>query len=130
MKHPESSYDHSGASRDPDIERDLATLVQFVAIYCQHNHRDAPREAANIKGFNLGALAERPPVLCGDCTKLLHHALVKRSHCPMEPKPACKHCPSHCYHPRYRAQIREVMKQSGRKLVMSGRLDLLHRLLF
>jgi len=68
--------------------------------------------------------------LCKDCQRLLMHAFTKRSTCPMNPKPACKHCPNHCYHPTYREQIRQVMKFSGRKLVMSGRLDLLVKLLF
>jgi hypothetical protein len=48
----------------------------------------------------------------------------------MDPKPMCKHCPSHCYRPSYRARIREVMKFSGRKMVLSGRLDFLLHLLF
>jgi hypothetical protein len=48
----------------------------------------------------------------------------------MDPKPACKHCPQHCYAPRYRDEIREVMRYSGRKLVMSGRVDYLVHLLF
>jgi hypothetical protein len=48
----------------------------------------------------------------------------------MHPKPACKHCPAHCYHPTYRARIREVMKFSGRKMLLGGRLDYLFHLLF
>jgi len=41
----------------------------------------------------------------------------------------CKHCPEHCYAPRYRAQIREVMRYSGPRLVLRGRLDYLWHLL-
>jgi len=48
----------------------------------------------------------------------------------MHPKPACKHCPSHCYHPTYRAKIRQVMKFSGKKMLLGGRLDYLIHLLF
>jgi hypothetical protein len=48
----------------------------------------------------------------------------------MDPKPACKHCPSHCYHPDYRKRIREVMRYSGRNMVLGGRLDYLYHLLF
>ena len=55
---------------------------------------------------------------------------MKRSRCPLDPKPACKHCPVHCYHPTYRQNIREVMRYSGRRLVLSGRLDMLYHLLF
>ena len=63
--------------------------------------------------------------LCPACRKLLAHAFVQRSHCPLDPKPACKKCPTHCYAPKYRAQIREVMKYSGRRLGLRGRLDYL-----
>jgi hypothetical protein len=48
----------------------------------------------------------------------------------MNPKPMCKHCPNHCYHPTYRAKIREVMQFSGRKLLLGGRVDYLLHLLF
>ena len=55
------------------------------------------------------------------------HAFVKRQTCPMSPKPSCKKCPQNCYASAYRARIREVMKVSGRRLVLRGRLDyLLH----
>ncbi|MCP4250013.1 MAG: nitrous oxide-stimulated promoter family protein [bacterium] len=115
---------------DPTIDRDLSTLIKFVDIYCENKHREADKRSAHINGFDLTALCDQPPDLCEECTKVLNHALVKRSRCSMEPKPACKHCQVHCYHPAYRARIREIMKYSGRRLVLSGRLDLLYHLLF
>ena len=115
---------------DPHLDRDLRTLVRFIDIYCSNKHAAATREQAEVKGFDLVAMGKGPVALCTECSKLLAHALVKRSHCPMEPKPACKHCSDHCYHPAYRAKIQEVMRFSGRRLVLSGRLDLLFRLLF
>jgi len=126
----ETSSGGSKVAPDPRIDRDLATLVKFVDLYCRHKHAAAERAPAQVKGFDLAALSRRPVVLCPECTKLLRHALVKRAHCPLQPKPACKHCPVHCYHPTYRAQIRQVMKDSGRRMVLSGRLDLLYHLLF
>ncbi len=83
-----------------------------------------------LKTHDVTTLARGKLTLCADCTRLLAHALVKRSHCPLDPKPACKHCPQHCYHPKYRAAIREVMRYSGRRLVLSGRLDYFIHLLF
>ena len=78
----------------------------------------------------MTAIHGKPLHLCAACTKLLSHSFVKRRSCPLDPKPACKRCPTHCYAPFYRAQIREVMKVSGRKFVLRGRLDyLLHLLL-
>ena len=83
-----------------------------------------------MKTHDVDAIARKPVVLCEECTKLLVHAFTKRTHCPMHPKPACKHCPSHCYHPTYRAKIRQVMKFSGKKMLLGGRLDYLFHLLF
>ena len=126
---PTATLDQS-ANSEKLLRRDLKTLAQFVRIYCHHRHGDAEKTPVFIKSFNVGAIAGRPIRLCAGCQRLLAHAFVKRTHCPMNPKPACKHCPSHCYHPTYRRQIREVMKYSGRKLVTSGRLDYLYHLLF
>lgn len=118
------------SSQDPKITRDLRILAQFIRIYCRHKHADAAKSQPRLKGFDFQQLGIKPLELCGGCAKLLAHAFVKRAHCPFNPKPACKHCQSHCYQPDYREQIREVMRYSGRKLVLSGRLDLLFKLLF
>jgi hypothetical protein len=115
---------------DKLLRKDLKTLAIFIRIYCTHRHPDAEKTPADMKTHDVQAIAGRPVLLCDECRKLLVHAFTKRTNCPMEPKPACKHCPSHCYHPTYRAQIREVMKYSGKKLVFSGRLDYLYHLLF
>jgi hypothetical protein len=116
---------------DPkELQRDLKTLALFISIYCRYKHGEAPKTPATMRTHDVTAIAGREIHLCAECTKLLMHAFTKRSHCPLHPKPACKHCPSHCYHPSYRAQIREVMKFSGKKLLLAGRLDYLFHLLF
>lgn len=56
--------------------------------------------------------------------------VTTRSTYPMNPKPMCKHCPRHCYHPRYRQAMREIMRYSGRGMVLSGRFDYLFHLFF
>lgn len=118
------------AQNQPAVRRDLKTLIEFIDLYCHDHHEASGCEVVALPSFDVKALAGRPIVLCPDCTKLLSHALVKRSTCPMDPKPQCKHCPRHCYHPLYRGQIREVMKHSGRKLVLRGRLHYLLHLLW
>jgi len=115
---------------DKALQRDLKTLARFIDIYCRGRHADAPRAPVMMKTHDIEAIFGRPLSLCDSCRKLLMHAFVKRSACPMAPKPACKHCPKHCYQPVYRAQIREVMKYSGRRLVLSGRVDYLFHMLF
>jgi hypothetical protein len=113
-----------------ELYHDLKTLALFIDLYCRYKHPDLPRQQMQLRTHDVSLIAGKTIVLCPECTKLLAHAFVKRSHCPMYPKPMCKHCPSHCYHPTYRAQIREVMKFSGRKMLLSGRLDYLLHLLF
>jgi hypothetical protein len=115
----------------PDaLKKDLKTLVMFVDVYCRNQHGSAQREPVTLKSHDLSTLSRRPVVLCQDCRRLLTHALVKRTHCPMHPKPSCKHCPVHCYHPPYRKQMQEVMRFSGRHLLFRGRVDYLLHLLF
>jgi hypothetical protein len=107
------------------LRRDLRTLMVFVETYCRAQHRGAAREQLSMRGMDVSAIRGRPVRLCAPCAKLLAHALIKRLHCPLDPKPACKHCPNHCYHPTYRAAIRQVMRCSGRAMVLRGRLDYL-----
>ncbi len=115
---------------DPKVIGDLKTLVKFIEVYCDGQHADDSREAVELKTHDLKELTGKQPRLCPDCQKLLAHALVKRTVCPMDPKPQCKHCPKHCYHPNYRQKIKEVMKYSGKKLLMRGRVDYLLHLFF
>ena len=118
------------------LHRDLKILATFIRLYCLHRHPDEVRHLVHLpargpeEARQLRAVLGGPLVLCPACARLVAHAFYKRSHCPLDPKPACKHCPAHCYHPDYRAQIREVMKFSGRYVVMHGRVDLLFHLLF
>jgi len=118
------------ATPQRELQKDLRTLALFVLVYCRHHHGEAPKEPLTLKTHDVEAIAGRSLPLCDGCRKLLAHAMVKRTRCPMSPKPACKHCPVHCYHPSYRQQIREVMKFSGKKMLLSGRLDYLFHLLF
>jgi hypothetical protein len=115
---------------DPEIRKDLKTLALFIKIYCANQHTVLPKSPVSLRTHDVAAIAGREVCLCPACAKLLAHAFVKRTHCPMDPKPACKHCPNHCYHPTYRQQIRQVMRYSGRKMLLGGRLDYLFHLLF
>lgn len=115
---------------DAKLNRDLKTLGMFIEVYCKGQHPDAEKREISAQMATGQKATPRPLTLCPDCEKLLMHAFVKRTHCPMNPKPQCKHCPNHCYAPKYRAQIREVMKYSGMKLLTRGRLDYLVHLLF
>ena len=91
-------------------QKDQLILEQFVHIYCEGKH-----ETSNGQ-------------LCADCDDLLSYSLQRLERCPQDPKPACKHCEIHCYKPAY--QIRDVMRYSGKRLLLRGRLDLLWHYLF
>jgi hypothetical protein len=112
------------------LQRDLHVLVKFVEVFCADHHDPKAIHSIPLRMHNLPEMESRQVHLCPQCTKLLQHAMVKRVNCTMSPKPACKRCPRHCYAPVYRQQMREVMRYSGRKLVLSGRLDYLWHLLF
>lgn len=113
-----------------ELNRDLKMLAQFIRVYCRHKHTEDVKSIVRLPTLDLESIVGGYTVLCPGCAKLLAHAFYKRTNCPLQPKPACKHCPNHCYHPSYRAQIRQVMKFSGQRMLLSGRLDFLFHLLF
>ena len=93
-------------------EKDRRILEQFIHMYCRRKHK-APKHQ-----------------LCTDCQDLLVYACDRLKRCPQDPKPACKRCETHCYKPSYREGIRQVMRYSGKRLILLGRLDLLWHYLF
>jgi hypothetical protein len=108
-------------------KKDLRVLIEFVRLHCGARHR-GQAEAA-LPG-ELAAMFRKGVSLCPDCRALLDHALLKRRSCPLDPKPSCKNCRIHCYSREYRAQIREIMAFSGRRMIMRGRLDYLWHYFF
>jgi hypothetical protein len=117
------------AVRDTNVLRDLRTLARFVTLYCRRRHRDREKRPVHLRTIDVAGVWGRPVPLCTACGKLLAHAFTKRAACPLDPKPTCKRCSQHCYAPAYRAQIQEVMRFAGPRLVLSGRLDYLLHLL-
>ena len=124
-----SAWGRLRGQTDRRLHRDLKTLAEFIGTYCDGCHRSEGKQRVDLKSHDVDALMGRPLVLCPSCTKLLAHAFVKRTCCPRNPKPGCKHCSTHCYHPTYRKAIRTVMKYSGRKLILTGRVHYLWHLL-
>lgn len=110
--------------------KDGLVLCRFVSIYCDAHHRDLPRSEFIGKGKTILLQGELKPKLCGQCAEILAYGLGKLFLCPYDPKPRCKHCPTYCYAPSQRERIREIMRFSGKWLVLHGRLDLLFKLLF
>lgn len=115
----------------PDLttreRKDLNLLGLFTAVYCRAHH-SGPRACLETAAL-AGSGVERHQ-LCAECRELLLYACERRIKCPLDPKPACKHCPVHCYRPEYRAKVREIMRFSGRHLILRGRVDLLWHYFF
>lgn len=91
------------------IAREKVTIEKMILLYCQAKHRTGGG-------------------LCGDCQRLAEYARQRLSHCLFgERKPVCAKCTVHCYRPALRAQIIEVMRFAGpRMLFKHPQLAVLH----
>ena len=111
----------------PAQKKDLKVLVAFTVTYCRSKHGErAPFPLPE----DLAGEFRRGVDLCSDCARFLAYALERRRRCPLDPKPACKHCRVHCYSKEYRARVREIMAFSGRRMILRGRLDYLWHYFF
>ena len=106
---------------------DLSLLCHFVGLSCRSRHG---RERQVSLPAELSGLVRKPLLLCPDCAGLLEYAARRLRSCPLDPKPACKKCPVHCYRSDYRERIREVMAWSGKRMILRGRLDLIRHYFF
>lgn len=80
------------------LEREIRTVGIMIAMYCRDRH---------------GA-----KVLCVNCRDLAAYAEQRVRKCPFgENKPACGSCPIHCYKPRMKEQIKEVMRHAGPRMI-------------
>lgn len=108
------------AALDPRELSDLSVLTLFTAVYCA-GHKHPGREPLE------GARGE---AVCPECRDFLTYACERRRRCPLKPKPTCKHCPVHCYRPGHRGRVKEIMRYSGKRLILRGRFDLLWHYFF
>ena len=104
-------------------------LLQFTAVYCKVKHAGGKSvivtDDDEVKRLPLGKF----PV-CDECRDFVLYAFDRRLRCPLEEKPACKHCQAHCFKPGHREKVREIMRFSGQYLIRRGRLDLLWHYFF
>jgi hypothetical protein len=82
----------------PKIERERATIEVMLRLYCQGNHQP---------------VAE----ICDVCGDLMAYAEQRLRKCPFqEEKPPCADCPIHCYQPKLREQVRQIMRYAGPRM--------------
>ena len=80
------------------IEREKKTVRKMIELYCRHRlkEKSVPEEYKHLADYA--------------CRRL--------DHCKFgEKKNACKDCPIHCYAPKEREQIREVMRWTGPRMI-------------
>ena len=105
--------------------KDLRVLALFTRVYCADHHADRPRTNVDLDLPKTGNY-----LYCSECADFLRYAIERRRRCPLDPKPACKHCHIHCYRAGHRERVREIMRYSGKTLMKRGRLDLLWHYFF
>jgi hypothetical protein len=87
------------AESHPRIERECKTLEAMIRLTCRDRH-----------GTNGD--------FCSDCKGVFAYAIKRLNKCSFgEDKPACAHCPTHCYRPDMRQRIREVMRYAGPRMI-------------
>lgn len=109
--------------------KDLKLLLQFTAVFCRETHDD-DRSVITTDESDLQQLPLQKYPVCNECREFLVYAFDRRLSCPLEERPVCKHCPVHCYVPKHREKVREIMRFSGQYLIRRGRLDLLWHYFF
>ncbi|MEI6900130.1 MAG: nitrous oxide-stimulated promoter family protein [Bacteroidota bacterium] len=79
------------------VQREMQTIEAMIRIYCRHHHQEN---------------------LCGECSSVLTYSLTRVDKCHFgSDKPACNQCPVHCYSPKMREKVKEVMRFSGPKMI-------------
>jgi hypothetical protein len=81
------------------LEVERKTVHAMIKIYCRAQHNGNP--------------------LCDSCKDLQAYVDERLDNCPFGwEKPTCKNCRVHCYQPEMRAQIKEVMRFSGPRMLL------------
>jgi hypothetical protein len=83
----------------PRLARELRTIRAMLRIACRDRH-------GTVDG------------LCEDCAALADYAEKRLALCPYgAEKPTCANCRIHCYGPRQREQVRDMMRHAGPRMV-------------
>lgn len=81
------------------LARERRTIKAMIALYCRDHHHHERR-------------------LCDACAGLAAYADKRLDLCPYGPdKPTCFNCPVHCYQPRMRETVKDVMRYAGPRMM-------------
>ena len=91
------------------VQREMQTIEAMIRIYCLHHHNQD---------------------ICSECSSVLTYSFARIEKCQFGPdKPACNQCTVHCYSPKMREKVKEVMRFSGPKMMWKHPVLTLHHLL-
>jgi len=84
------------------LQKEYQTITAMIDLYCREVHHTDTEE------------------VCPQCQELLDYAKARLCKCPFaEDKPTCTACPIHCYKPQRRAQMQQVMRYAGPRMLRS-----------
>ena len=90
----------------PRMKREQKTVEYMIGIYCRDHHHTAGKHPI------------RRNKLCDECRKLAGYARFRLKNCPFqENKTTCGNCPIHCYKPKMREKVRDVMRYAGPRMI-------------
>lgn len=85
----------------PIIQQEKIAVSYMIGLYCHKKHHQSNNQ------------------LCQNCEDLKQYALSRLTFCRYsEEKSTCEKCPTHCYRKDFQAQIREVMRFSGPRMLL------------
>ena len=88
--------------------REMKTISQMVALYCEDNHEDELCTESAYCGESV----------CSECAALDSYAVLRTQRCrKMHVKTSCEECENHCYAKEQREAIRLVMRYSGPRML-------------
>jgi hypothetical protein len=83
------------------LVRETKTIRVMIHMYCRAHHKTAGE-------------------LCDECRELADYAELRIQKCRYGAgKPTCVNCPTHCYKPAKRDQVRAVMRYAGPRMLLS-----------
>lgn len=93
--------------RSNRIDTEKRVLKTMVEVYCRGQKHEVNEKA------------ERKPNLCEECESLVRYAWKRLDYCRFgEQKTFCEDCPVHCYSPKMRIQVKQVMRYSGPRMLI------------
>lgn len=94
------------------IDTEKEVLKTMVEVYCKGQKHEGYEKHEESE-------RKRKPNLCKECESLVQYAWKRLDYCRFgEQKTFCEDCPVHCYSPKMRTQVKQVMRYSGPRMLI------------